>query len=106
MTTRSAGARSADDDDDDDDERADSSSSSDARLAELATLAVAAAKDPRVSALRVKAAEALGAARRAGGKKTLEAIGDALEQMRDGDRAPDVKAAAKRALEDRRRDER
>ena len=38
--------------------------------------------------------------------ETLEAIGDALEQMRDGDRAPDVKAAAKRALEDRRRDER
>ena len=92
LTTRSAGARSAE--------------AADARLAELATLAVAAAKDPRVSALRVKAAEALGAARRAGGKKTLEAIGDALEQMRDGDRAPDVKAAAKRALEDRRRDER
>jgi hypothetical protein len=92
LTTRSAAARSAE--------------AADARLAELATLAVAAAKDPRVSALRVKAAEALGAARRAGGKKTLEAIGDALEQMRDGDRAPDVKAAAKRALEDRRRDER
>ena len=72
----------------------------------LSTMTVAAkacGEDPRTSQLRSAAAEALGAATRALGEKSevRAACVEALEEMRDGDRAPDVRGAAGRALEGR-----
>ena len=72
----------------------------------LSTMTVAAKAcgvDPRTSQLRSAAAEALGAATRALGEKSevRAACVEALEEMRDGDRAPDVRGAAGRALEGR-----
>ena len=72
----------------------------------LSTMTIAAKAcgvDPRTSQLRSAAAEALGAATRALGEKSevRAACVEALEEMRDGDRAPDVRGAAGRALEGR-----
>ena len=62
----------------------------------LSTMTIAAkacGEDPRTSQLRSAAAEALGAATRALGEKSevRAACVEALEEMRDGDRAPDVR---------------
>ena len=62
------------------------------------------ANDPKVSQLRSVAAEALGASTRAlgsvGTSSTRDAFVKKLEEMRDGDRAPDVRGAAHRSLAD------
>ena len=69
----------------------------------MTTAAMACGADPRVSQLRSAAAEALGAATRTlgEGSEVRAACVKALEDMRDGDRAPDVRGAAGRALEGR-----
>ena len=58
--------------------------------------------DPRVSQLRRAAAEATGASARAlaSGSVARAALVKTLEEMRDGDRAPDVRGAAHRSLTD------
>ena len=69
-------------------------------LAPLAAPLAACASDVRVSQLRVAAADALAAAAAAlaKGSPTRAACVKQLEAMRDGDRAPDVRGAAGRAL--------
>ena len=69
-------------------------------LAPLAAPLAACASDARVSQLRVAAADALAAAAAAlaKGSSTRAACVKQLEAMRDGDRAPDVRGAAGRAL--------
>ena len=58
--------------------------------------------DPRVSQLRCVAAEAIGASARAlaSGSVARAALVKTLEEMRDGDRAADVRGAAHRSLTD------
>ena len=69
-------------------------------LAPLAAPLAACASDARVSQLRVAAADALAAAAAAlaKGSPVRAACVKQLEAMRDGDRAPDVRGAAGRAL--------
>jgi hypothetical protein len=74
-------------------------------LAPLTSAVVACAEDPRVSQLRISAADALAAAADAlRGTPNSTARADCvrqLEAMRAADRAPDVRGAAGRALDER-----